>query len=78
VRLSSQPIEEPDSVDDLLAAWEVVDAQHLVLFSSDYPHWDFDDPYAAVPERMPAPWKERIYRLNARELFADRLRRLEA
>jgi uncharacterized protein len=78
VRLSSQPIEEPDDVDDLLTAWELVDAQHLVLFSSDYPHWDFDDPYAAFPERMPAQWKERIYRLNARELFADRLRRLEA
>ena len=51
VRLSSQPIEEPDDVDDLLAAWELVDAHHIVLFSSDYPHWDLDDPFAAFPER---------------------------
>jgi predicted TIM-barrel fold metal-dependent hydrolase len=77
VRLSSQPIEEPDDVGDLLAAWDLVDAEHTVLFSSDYPHWDSDDPYAAFPARMPEAWKRRIYRENARDLFAGKLAALE-
>ncbi len=77
VRLSSQPIEEPDDPADLMAVWELLDAQHTVLFSSDYPHWDFDNPYAAFPSSMPAEWKRRIYRENARELFAKKLTVLE-
>ncbi|MDQ3699296.1 MAG: amidohydrolase [Chloroflexota bacterium] len=78
IRLTSQPIEEPPHAEDLLAAWEIVDAAHLVLFSSDYPHWDADDPYAAFPRRFPEAWKRRIYRENARDLFATKLSVLEA
>jgi predicted TIM-barrel fold metal-dependent hydrolase len=76
VRLSSQPIEEPESVDQLLETWALVDAEHTVMFSSDYPHWDSDDPYAALPAEMPASWKRRIYWENARELFASKLHEL--
>ena len=76
--LTSQPIEEPDEAADLMAVWELLDAQHRVLFSSDYPHWDFDNPYAAFPSSMPADWKRRIYRENARELFAKKLAALES
>ncbi|MGH2352568.1 MAG: amidohydrolase family protein [Chloroflexota bacterium] len=78
IRLSSQPIEEPPHAEHLLQAWELAGAEHIVMFSSDYPHWDSDDPYAAFPARMPQHWKRRIYRENARELFARKLKALEA
>ncbi len=77
IRLSSQPIEEPEDPQHLLDAWRLADAEHTVLFSSDYPHWDFDDPYAAFPREMPDEWKRRIYRENARALFAEKLAALE-
>ena len=78
VRLTSQPIEEPDDVEDLIAAWELARAPEIVMFSSDYPHWDSDDPYAAIPAKLPEDWKRRIYRENARTLFKERLAALEA
>jgi predicted TIM-barrel fold metal-dependent hydrolase len=77
IRLSSQPIEEPPRVEQLIAAWELCGADRIVLFSSDYPHWDSDDPFAAIPPRFPEAWKRRIYRDNARELFAPKLGALE-
>ena len=77
IRLSSQPIEEPPDVQQLIDAWSLVRADEIVLFSSDYPHWDSDDPFAAIPKQFPEAWRRRIYRDNARALFAAKLRGLE-
>jgi predicted TIM-barrel fold metal-dependent hydrolase len=41
-------------------------AEHTLLYCSDYPHWDFDDP-GQIP--LPEPWRERIFDTNARELY---------
>jgi predicted TIM-barrel fold metal-dependent hydrolase len=76
-RFGSQPIEEPNDPDRLLETWELLDAEHTVLFSGDYPHWDFDDPYRALPARTPERMRRRILRENARELFAAKLRVIE-
>ena len=78
LRLSSQPIEEPPSVQQLIDAWSLVEADKIVLFSSDYPHWDSDDPFAAIPREFPEEWRRRIYRDNARELFAKKLKQIES
>ena len=37
-----------------------------MLFATDYPHWDFDDPERV---RIPPAWRDRILRENARELY---------
>jgi predicted TIM-barrel fold metal-dependent hydrolase len=73
IRLSSQPIEEPPDVQQLIDAWALVRAHEIVLFSSDYPHWDSDDPFAAIPKQFPEEWRRRIYRENAVELYGPRL-----
>jgi predicted TIM-barrel fold metal-dependent hydrolase len=53
----------------------MADAGHRVLFASDYPHWDFDDPTHILPAGpIGAERHERIFRLNAESLFDfDRL-----
>lgn len=68
VRLTTQPIEEPDNPEQLLQVFEMIDAKHTLLFSSDYPHWDFDDPLWAF-RHVPNDLKQRIFSENARELY---------
>ena len=38
------------------------------MFSSDYPHWDFDNPDSTLVG-FPDEWRERIFSENARELY---------
>ncbi len=68
VRLTTQPIEEPANPEHLLQIFEMVDAGRTVMYSSDYPHWDFDDPFWAF-RFVPDDLKRRIFAETARELY---------
>jgi uncharacterized protein len=76
---STQPIEEPADPEALLQIYRLMGAESRVMFSSDYPHWDFDDPKTALP-RMSKELRRRIMFQTACELYglpverpADRL-----
>lgn len=72
VRFTTQPIEEPPTTEDLRDMLRMMHAQDTLLFSSDYPHWDSDNPVRilmGVSDEM----KERIYSQNALETFGSRL-----
>jgi uncharacterized protein len=65
---TSQPVEEPikprqlrDIIDWL--GWD------RLMFSTDYPHWDFDDPRYAFKIALSEPEAEKIFRANARALY---------
>jgi predicted TIM-barrel fold metal-dependent hydrolase len=47
---------------------EMLDAEHLLMFSTDYPHWDFDSPTHAFP-RLPEALHYRLFEGNAREWY---------
>lgn len=66
--LTTQPVEEPDNPQDLITLFNMIDAENILLFSSDYPHWDFDDPQQ-VFRQMPLDMKKKIYYENAKKLF---------
>jgi predicted TIM-barrel fold metal-dependent hydrolase len=40
-----------------------------LLFSSDYPHWDFDDPRFAFRTPLTEPERRKIFNGNARALY---------
>lgn len=68
VYLTTQPIEEPfvtRHMNDILR-WIGVDK---LLFSTDYPHWDFDDPQRAFKVPLDPADKRAILRDNAVRLF---------
>jgi len=69
VRLTTQPIEEPEDPRDLLRMFEIIEAERTLLYSSDYPHWDFDHPHTAFPPGMSAQLKRRVMAENAIELY---------
>lgn len=41
---TTQPMEWPDSMDELQAIFKMIDGTTQLLYASDYPHWDFDMP----------------------------------
>ena len=67
IRMSTQPLENPDNKDHLWAVLEAIDGKHTLLFASDYPHWDFDDP-TKIP--LPPAWRENVFELNARKVYS--------
>ncbi len=42
IRLTTQPIEEPSDSQHLRAVLKMIDVDKMLMFSSDYPHWDGD------------------------------------
>lgn len=40
----TQPLEEPNDIDHMRMLFEMVDAPNTLIFSTDYPHWDYDRP----------------------------------
>lgn len=68
VRLGTQPLERPDDDAHFLQMIEMLDGRNTLMFSSDYPHWDFDSPTRAFP-RLPDDLREAIFSTNARELY---------
>jgi len=69
---STQPIEEPEDTAQLLALLKMMRAEKTVVFASDYPHWDFDNPLTAF-KFFPADLKRRIFVENALALYGPRL-----
>jgi uncharacterized protein len=66
IRLTTQPLEQPRDPAALWPALEDVGAGEMLLFASDYPHWDFDDPRLT---RVPAAWRDAVMDGNARSLY---------
>jgi len=65
---STQPIEEPENPGDLPALFEQV-GWDRILYASDYPHWDYDDPKYAFKCEIPDDKMSKIMRTNALGLF---------
>lgn len=65
---TTQPIEEPDNPRDLMAIFNMIDAENILLFSSDYPHWDFDDPMEILRLMSPEGKRKIVYE-NAKNLY---------
>jgi predicted TIM-barrel fold metal-dependent hydrolase len=66
IRLTTQPLEEPKNRQHLWDVLATIDAENILLFASDYPHWDFNEP-AKLP--LPPEWCEKIYDTNARQVY---------
>ncbi|PTY06052.1 amidohydrolase [Verrucomicrobia bacterium LW23] len=75
---TTQPIEEPKATEDLLHTYEMIGGATQIMFSSDFPHWDFDDPFRILPGKTGAELKRRILRENARRLYGRKLAALES
>jgi predicted TIM-barrel fold metal-dependent hydrolase len=68
VWFTTQPIEEPETPDHLA---EMIDwlGWDRLMFSTDYPHWDFDDPRFVFKIKLTDEQKAKVFRDNARAFY---------
>jgi predicted TIM-barrel fold metal-dependent hydrolase len=68
IRVGTQPMLEPDTADQFWMMLDALHAEETLVFSSDWPHWDWDDPATTFP-KLPERLHRRVFAENARELF---------
>ena len=73
VRFTTQPLDEPPQLKQLHQLLDLMDAGRTVMFSSDYPHWDTDDPRLIMKSRVPAHLRQAIAQDVALDCFGPRL-----
>ena len=66
--VSTQPMEEAEEPDHLMEVMTWVGFDHI-MFASDYPHWDFDDPLLALPPALDHEHRRKVMSENARALY---------
>jgi predicted TIM-barrel fold metal-dependent hydrolase len=69
---TSQPMEEPSRQRWFLPLYEQFERAglgHRLMFSTDYPHWDFDSPTDSLPPELPESAAQRIFWDNAYALY---------
>ncbi len=71
ITFSTQPLDEPDSAQGAEALFSDPRLDDLILFSSDYPHYDADDPTFVLRSKIPARLRDAICFENARRVFGD-------
>jgi predicted TIM-barrel fold metal-dependent hydrolase len=66
--VSTQPMEESENPDHVIEVMDWIGWDEI-LFASDYPHWDFGDPFRALPPRLSEEQRNKIYAGNAKALY---------
>jgi len=69
VWLTTQPMEEPDTRRHLADTIEWIGWDRL-LFATDYPHWDFDDPARALPLPISDAQRHNLFFANAQAVYS--------
>jgi hypothetical protein len=65
---TTQPMDEPERPRDLRDVMDWI-GWDRILFATDYPHWDFDEPRDAFKIRLSDDERRRVFADNARALY---------
>jgi predicted TIM-barrel fold metal-dependent hydrolase len=68
IKFTTQPLDYPDDKTELTRAFEWMEADKILLFSSDYPHWTFDDP-RWLSKHLPEYARDRVMYKNGIETY---------
>lgn len=68
LKLCTQPTEDI-SAENWMRLIEMMDSDEILCFATDYPHFDFDDPNAAIPKGIPQDIREKIFWKNAADFY---------
>jgi predicted TIM-barrel fold metal-dependent hydrolase len=69
MRLTVQPVDAPPDPAHLLQIVEQIESDEMLLFSTDYPHWHFDEREDAWPVQTAPDLTAKIMGRNARAWY---------
>lgn len=69
VRVSTQPMEYPENPEHLYQMFDMIGSDEFLLFSTDYPHWDFDSPDRVFPSSFPKDVRQKVLHDNAAKFY---------
>ncbi|MBI3969183.1 MAG: amidohydrolase [Chloroflexi bacterium] len=69
VKVTTQPIEEPPDPRHFWKVLEQLGSDDMLMFATDYPHWDFDAPGQALPNGLSRELERKILADNARAFY---------
>jgi predicted TIM-barrel fold metal-dependent hydrolase len=68
LRFSTQPAEDLTG-DQWMKLIDLMGSDEYLVFSTDYPHFDFDDPTVSIPRSLPDSLQEKIFWKNGASLY---------
>jgi predicted TIM-barrel fold metal-dependent hydrolase len=66
---ATQPVEEPEDLQDLVTLMELYDGEDRTIFASDWPHHDFDHPSKVHQIPFSSEVRRKVFGENALRLF---------
>ncbi len=69
IRLTTQPIDAPPDPTQLLQVIDQIGSEEVLMFATDYPHWQFDRPEDALLVDLPESLRTKILSENARAFY---------
>ena len=69
IRLTVQPVDAPPAPVYLEQIIDQLESDTILMFATDYPHWDFDAPDRALPPVVKGDLKRRILAANAAAFY---------
>ena len=68
IRIGSQPMHETEKPEQMYQMLEMIHADETLIFCSDFPHFDWNDPVTVLP-KLPDDVKHRIFAQNALDIL---------
>jgi len=68
ISVTTQPLEEPPNPKDLVDLIRLAGATDMIMFASDYPHWDADAP-TEIARRLPEELRRKVMFDNAQRFY---------
>jgi predicted TIM-barrel fold metal-dependent hydrolase len=68
IRFTTQPVEDLTKR-QFLQYIEQLESDEIICFSTDYPHWDYDSPFGALPPNLGEDLTCKIFSENARNFY---------
>lgn len=67
-RFSTQPWHDLEA-EHFLHIVDMMGSDELLMFATDYPHWDFENPNRSLPGKIPEDLKRKVLFENARQTY---------